>query len=217
MRAPVTVSRKKLSRKKSKKESINNIAPDLPELVTRGATYRTNRSFVGWAPEEQLGACQSTIYSDPSMSVEGMLSGADEYNRVIRDVVRETGVILVEGENAIPGDDRRFDWSFDFKDPGARIMAQPVVTVRCGRGLSTGSSRPALKSGGATRTKISFAMEAMRSEQAGAISALRRVRNDIDSFWKLCGLSTRRSEAKGARDNVGSPPAGRHAAAYAVY
>ncbi len=79
------------------------------------------------APEDQLRACQSTIYYNPFMSVEGILKGVEEYNRVIRDVARETGVILVEGENNIPGDERHYNDSVHFKDAGAKIMAQRVM------------------------------------------------------------------------------------------
>lgn len=79
------------------------------------------------APETQLRNCNTALYYSPYMSVAGLLDGFDAYNRAIRSAAAETGVILIEGENDIPGDDVHFADSVHFLDPGAQVMARRVV------------------------------------------------------------------------------------------
>jgi lysophospholipase L1-like esterase len=81
------------------------------------------------SPEERLRASNTSLYYMPYMSVEGILEGFEEYNRVIREVAQEAGVTLVEGEYTIPGDDRHFNDSVHFKDPGSELMARRVVSA----------------------------------------------------------------------------------------
>lgn len=79
--------------------------------------------------QEQLRACVTSLYYMPYMSVDGLLVGFDAYNRAIRDVARETGAILIDGEDAIPGDDEHFNDSVHFKDPGSVLMARRVTVA----------------------------------------------------------------------------------------
>jgi lysophospholipase L1-like esterase len=78
-------------------------------------------------PDVQLKDSTTSLYYCPYMSVRGFLVGFDGYNRAIRAAAHETGVILIEGEDSIPGDDIHFADSVHFLDPGARLMADRVV------------------------------------------------------------------------------------------
>jgi lysophospholipase L1-like esterase len=77
--------------------------------------------------EEKLRASNTSLYYMPYMSVEGLLDGFDEYNRVIRDVALRRGAILVAGEDEIPGDSAHFADSVHFTDAGSRRMATRVA------------------------------------------------------------------------------------------
>ena len=76
--------------------------------------------------EEQLKAANTALYYMPYMSMEGMLKGYEEYNRIIREVASETGALLIEKEMSIPADDLHFNDSVHFKDPGSRLMAKRI-------------------------------------------------------------------------------------------
>lgn len=62
----------------------------------------------------------------PFMTVEGLIDGYARYNEVIRDVGRSGGVLLIEGENDIPGDMTHFVDTVHFTDAGSRLMAERV-------------------------------------------------------------------------------------------
>lgn len=81
------------------------------------------------SPREQLRNADSSLYYMPYMSIKGLLDGFDQYNQVIRDVARETGAVLIEGENDIPGDDAHFNDSVHFKDAGSAVMARRIETA----------------------------------------------------------------------------------------
>jgi len=78
-------------------------------------------------PDVQLRASTTSLYYCPYMSVQGFLLGFDGYNRAIRAAAHETGAILIEGEDSIPGDDIHFADSVHFLDPGSRKMADRIV------------------------------------------------------------------------------------------
>lgn len=78
------------------------------------------------SPQQQLRNANSSLYYMPYMSVKGLLDGFDQYNVVIREVARETGAILIEGENEIPGDDAHFNDSVHFTDAGSAVMAHRI-------------------------------------------------------------------------------------------
>ena len=77
--------------------------------------------------EQQLQAANTDLYYAPYMSLEGFLSGYDEYNRVIREVAKETNVILIADEELIPADDQHFYDSVHFTDAGNDAMAGRVL------------------------------------------------------------------------------------------
>jgi len=78
--------------------------------------------------EQRLRNANTHLYYMPYLKVEQILDGIDEYNRVIREVAREAGTTLIEGEESIPADDRHFTDSVHFTDAGSRAMARRVVT-----------------------------------------------------------------------------------------
>jgi lysophospholipase L1-like esterase len=78
------------------------------------------------SPQQQLRNANSSLYYMPYMSLQGLLDGFAQYNQVIRDVARETGAILIEGENDIPGDDAYFNDSVHFTDAGSAAMARRI-------------------------------------------------------------------------------------------
>ncbi len=118
---PPTLSRGFHERLRALVEASQKVAP-----VVAVATF-SHRARREQPPEERLKSCNTSLYYMPYMSVEGILKGFEEYNRVIRDVARETGAILIDGENTIPGDARNFNDSVHFKDPGSELMARRVV------------------------------------------------------------------------------------------
>jgi lysophospholipase L1-like esterase len=83
----------------------------------------------GQSNEEQLRAAASALYYMPFMTPRGLLDSYARYNQVIREVARETGALLVEEENDIPGDEQHFTDSVHFTDAGSRAMATRVSAV----------------------------------------------------------------------------------------
>jgi lysophospholipase L1-like esterase len=77
--------------------------------------------------DEQLQACNTSLYYMPYMTPALLLDGFDEYNRVIRDVARKTNTQLIDVSDVIPGDSAHFADSVHFTDAGCREMASRVV------------------------------------------------------------------------------------------
>lgn len=101
------------------KES-QKVAP-LVVVVTFSHKIRREQS-----PQEQLKAANTALYYMPFMSTEGLLSGYEEYNRVIREVAKERDAALIGEEMSIPGDDAHFYDSVHFTDTGSKLMAKRV-------------------------------------------------------------------------------------------
>ncbi len=89
----------------------------------------SQRARAEQAPEERREASSSSLYYMPYLGVDAILSGFEEYNRVIRQVAAETGVLLVEGENDIPGDAAHFRDSVHLTDQGLALQAERVFEV----------------------------------------------------------------------------------------
>jgi len=81
------------------------------------------------APEVQREACSSSFYYMPYMQVDDLLDAFEAYNRAVAAAAEETGAVLIEGEERIPGDDVHFNDSVHLLDPGSRIMADRVLEV----------------------------------------------------------------------------------------
>jgi hypothetical protein len=118
---PQTLSSGFHTRLRALVEASEQVAP-VVAVATFAHKFRREQSH-----EEQLRAANISLYYMPSMTIEGLLKGFEEYNRVIREVAQETGAILIEGEHTIPGDDLHFNDSIHFKDAGAILMAQRVT------------------------------------------------------------------------------------------
>ena len=107
----------------------------LEALVSAGQASARAVVLVTFAPrlrrgasaDEQREAAVTAAYYMPYMSIEGLLQGYDEYNRVIRDVAHRTGAVLVEAEGAIPGDRVHYADSVHLTDAGSRALAQVVA------------------------------------------------------------------------------------------
>lgn len=78
-------------------------------------------------PQRQAEAAETSLYYMPYMTIDGLLSAFDAYNRVIREVADRTGAVLIDGETMIPGDPIYFNDSVHFTDQGSRAMAERVV------------------------------------------------------------------------------------------
>ncbi len=81
----------------------------------------------GQPKDEQLNAATIALHNMPYMSVSGLLKGYEEYNRVIRDVANKTGILLIDGQNKIPADDKHFNDTIHFNDSGSKEMAKIVI------------------------------------------------------------------------------------------
>ncbi len=76
---------------------------------------------------DQLDAMASALYYMPFMTPRGLLAAYARYNDVIREVARDTGALLIDGEHEIPGDAQHFADSVHFTDDGSRAMAARVA------------------------------------------------------------------------------------------
>lgn len=86
------------------------------------------------ARDRQLDAAETSLYYMPYMSLEGLLESFDAYNSTIARVASQHDVLLVGGENEIPGDREHFKDSVHFTDAGSRAMADRVFNVLAGSG-----------------------------------------------------------------------------------
>lgn len=88
-------------------------------------------TFATWARDdqpraEQLAHLAQAFTFTPYLTVEDILEGYAEYNRVIADVARETGALLVDGHDEIPATAEYFSDSVHFTEAGYRAMAERV-------------------------------------------------------------------------------------------
>ncbi|HEX5757898.1 MAG TPA: SGNH/GDSL hydrolase family protein [Thermoanaerobaculia bacterium] len=86
-----------------------------PVVMATTFSYRARR---GQSPAEQREATADAFYYMPYLTPETLLAAFEEYNRVVREAARDTGVLLVDLEHAVPGDDRHFADSVHFTDAG---------------------------------------------------------------------------------------------------
>ncbi len=87
----------------------------------------TQRARAGQSSEQLLVASSSSLYYMPYMSPEKIRDAFAAYNRTIRGVAAEQGVLLVAGEDEIPADDAHFTDSVHFTAEGCRAMASRVL------------------------------------------------------------------------------------------
>jgi len=80
-------------------------------------------------PERQLAAAESALYYMPFMTPHGLIEAFTQYNEIIRDVARETGSVIIDGDTDIAADSEHFNDSVHFKDAGSVAMAKRVSKV----------------------------------------------------------------------------------------
>jgi len=78
-------------------------------------------------PEEQRRGSASSLYYMPYMTVDGLVKGFVEFNRIVREETRDAGLLLIEAEEAIPATEECFADSVHFTDEGCRRMAELVL------------------------------------------------------------------------------------------
>ena len=108
---------------------------DLRSLISHAAQNATHVSIATFSarirreqsPEARKAAAVSALVYMPFMSLEGLLNAYQRYNDVIRSVASQTGALLIDGENDIPGDAAHFVDSVHFSDQGSAAMARRVA------------------------------------------------------------------------------------------
>ena len=63
----------------------------------------------------------------PFIAPETLIAAYARYNEVIRQVAKETGVLLIDEVDSIPGDALHFADTVHFTDSGSELMARRVV------------------------------------------------------------------------------------------
>ena len=77
-------------------------------------------------PEQQMRASGSALFYMPFVTPKTIIEVYRRYNQIIREVARDTGALLIEGEHDIPGDAAHFTDSVHFTDAGSKAMAERV-------------------------------------------------------------------------------------------
>ncbi|MCL4747070.1 MAG: SGNH/GDSL hydrolase family protein [Burkholderiaceae bacterium] len=99
------------------------------------ATFST-RMRAQQPPDEKLRAASSALYYVPFMDPDGLIAAFARYNQIIREVARGESIILIDGEDDVPGDAAHFTDSVHFTDAGSAAMARRVAA-----GLHAGVAR----------------------------------------------------------------------------
>lgn len=76
---------------------------------------------------ERAAAVSSNLYYMPFLTADGILSGYETYNVVIREIAQREGIELIGDEDAIPGDAEHYVDSVHFSDAGSTAMAHRVA------------------------------------------------------------------------------------------
>jgi len=79
--------------------------------------------------ETRRKASNTSLYWLPFMTVDSVMEAFDAYNVVVREVAAATGVVLVDGENGIPGDNAHFTDSVHLTDAGCALQAHRVLAA----------------------------------------------------------------------------------------
>jgi lysophospholipase L1-like esterase len=77
--------------------------------------------------EQQMRASSSAFVYMPFVTPQVVIESFARYNQIAREVARETGALLIEGENDIAGDPLHFTDTVHFTDLGSRAMAQRIA------------------------------------------------------------------------------------------
>jgi lysophospholipase L1-like esterase len=83
-------------------------------------------------PERQMRASASALFYMPFVTPATIIETYDRYNQIIREVARDTGAMLIDGEDEIPGDPAHFTDSVHFTDLGSEVMAARISRALIG-------------------------------------------------------------------------------------
>ncbi|MBC8451806.1 MAG: SGNH/GDSL hydrolase family protein [Rhodospirillaceae bacterium] len=106
----------------------------LIDLVTEAQNVTDNVVLVTFSirirPEQndavQIKSAVTSLYYMPYITPKGFIRYFSAYNNAIRDVAAQTGAVLIENENSIPGTEVYFKDSVHFTDKGNQLMAERV-------------------------------------------------------------------------------------------
>jgi lysophospholipase L1-like esterase len=110
---------------------------DLIELVSESkkraklvaiATFAIQSRATQDEEQQRRGSASAFVYM-PFMTPKSLIDAYARYNDVIREVARDTGILLIEGESSIPGDPVHFADTVHFTDAGSERMARRVTAV----------------------------------------------------------------------------------------
>jgi len=96
-------------------------------LMTTGS--RVNRQQ---SRKEQRRAAVTSAFYMPYLSIDGLLDGQEEYDRVVVAVAGRTGSLFTDGHGGIPTDDEHYADSNHFADAGSRKLAERVAEALLG-------------------------------------------------------------------------------------
>jgi lysophospholipase L1-like esterase len=77
-------------------------------------------------PDQQMRASASSFFYLPFITPTVLIDGIARYNQIVREVAGDTGAMLIEHENDIPGDPAHFVDTFHLTDAGSEAMAERV-------------------------------------------------------------------------------------------
>ncbi len=110
-----------------------NLAAVLKEAVAHSlrvavATFPTQLRRQQSADEQRRASVSAFVYM-PFMSIDDLLAGYARHNEIVRQLAPAQGALLIEAENAIPGDPAYFVDTVHFTDKGSRAMAEIVAAA----------------------------------------------------------------------------------------
>ncbi|MEM7224035.1 MAG: SGNH/GDSL hydrolase family protein [Pseudomonadota bacterium] len=105
------------------RDLVSEIQSDgrLVALVTIGSQIRRDQS-----PAEQVTAANTNLFYMPYMSISKLIEIREAYNKVIERVANETGAILIDDADSIPGDRKHYVDTMHFSEAGSEKMAGRV-------------------------------------------------------------------------------------------
>lgn len=81
----------------------------------------------GQSSAQMRKASESAMFYMPFMTPKSLTAAYDQYNSIIRQVARETGALLIDDLEKIPGTPQYFTDTVHFTDEGSRAMAERVL------------------------------------------------------------------------------------------
>ena len=97
-----------------------------PVVVLGTFSHRIRRAQT---PEERFAASTTSLYYMPYMTPDTLLEAFEAYNEVIREVAAQTGAVLLDCAESVPGDGLHFNDSVHLLDPGCRALASCAAEV----------------------------------------------------------------------------------------